>query len=266
MVIIGQVSETTYYEDFYEVNFKGDRDPHWNLQVGASCYAIITSQEHQLTSLNYGLVPFWSTKKEIYHSAPIEGDHILEEGVEIKPRIIQTPAFRKPIRDTRCIVPADYFILQGTGSSYLFFNQDRTPLSIAGVYDSWKAQIKEKTLYNGFAVLTLPAYGIFAKLGIKRVPFILSGNHYRKFVRERSQLLDVTQLFSYYPESDLNGYEVDSELVLSGLNSREVSKPMGDLFRPLKQKSSISTLLRKSKVRRGVTHDLENSEPKMWRE
>ncbi len=266
MVIIGQVGESAYFEDFYEVNFKEERRPEWNMQVGASCFAIITSREHEFTNLNYGLVPFWSTKKELFHSAPIDGGRAISEGEEIKPRIIQTPAFRKPIRDTRCIVPADYFILQGDGAAYLFFNQDRTPLSIGGVYDSWKAEIKEKTLYNGFAVLTMPAYGIFSELGIKRVPYIIPGNQYRKFIKEKSQLLDITQMFSIYPEANLNGYEVDMGLIESGLNSRDISKPAGEFFKPIKNKGGLSTLLRKNKTRKGATYDLDGREPKMWRE
>jgi putative SOS response-associated peptidase YedK len=231
MVIIGQVGDSKIYEEFYESEFKDEFSENWNIKPESSCHVLTTGKPHTFQKLIYGLVPFWSTGRKEFYEAAIDGGLQTEPGKDIKPRIINVPAFRKPIRDLRCIIPADYFIIIEEGRGFLFFHQDRSPLSIAGVYDSWKPNIKQKELYTGFSILTFPAYGIFTQLGITRVPYIVPQNRYRKYIRESSQLLDITRMFAFYPDELLNGYEVSVEKVLSGSNERIVTIPIGKFLK-----------------------------------
>lgn len=266
MLIIGQVGEDKNFEGFYESEFKDEFSENWNIQPGGSCHVLTTEKPHTFQKVNYGLVPFWSTGRKEFYEAPIDGGVPMEPGKDIKPRIINVPAFRKPIRDLRCIIPADYFIMIEEGRGYLFFNQDRSPLSIAGVYDSWKPNIKQKELYTGFSILTLPAYGIFTQLGISRVPYILPQNRYRKYIRESSQLLDITRMFSFYPDKLLNGYEVSVEKVLSGNNERIVTIPNGKFLKPFQSgDNGLVSRFRGNKYRRAVTHNIDTKEQKIWR-
>lgn len=89
---------------------------------------------HELVLMRWGLVPSWA--KEQPKSAPLINARA--EGIE------QKPTFRKPLRSTRCIIPASgYFewhtpVGGGRKIKYLFTRADGDFLALAGLYDTWK--------------------------------------------------------------------------------------------------------------------------------
>lgn len=267
MLIIGQVGKERDVEQFFEAEFKEELLQNWNIQEGDSCSILTTDKPNTFQNANFGLIPFWSTKRNILCEAMIDGGVPLEPGKPIKNRIIQNTSFRKSIRETRCIIPADYFISVEKGAAYLFFNQDRTPLSIAAVYDRWKPNMKDKELYTGFSILTYPSYGIFTQLGIERLPFLIEGGRYKKWLKASNHLLDVTNMMYPYPDDLLNGYEVDFEKVNQKVNERALIIPKSEFIRPYKNHASgLASILRSNRYKKGAIHNLEDQEQKVWRE
>ena len=49
----------------------------------------------------------------------------------------------------------------------------KRPFALGCVWDAWKKDILDPLVY-GFSILTTPAYGEFASVGIGRMPLILS--------------------------------------------------------------------------------------------
>jgi putative SOS response-associated peptidase YedK len=122
MIIIWQVSESDVLEAHFEISFEKEQAFEKQYRINHQIEAIvITCQNpHTFSTLTYGMVPFWSKDKILHYEAPIDGgQNTGNEPGNIKKRIILHPSFRRPIRETRCLIPVDYFIIQST----LFFEE-----------------------------------------------------------------------------------------------------------------------------------------------
>ena len=54
----------------------------------------------------------------------------------------------------------------------------KRPIGIGCVWDAWKKNKFDELTY-GFAVITVPVYGEFAKIGIKQFPLIIAESNYK---------------------------------------------------------------------------------------
>ncbi len=265
MIIIGQIGKAVGFEQYFEATLQDTFTPHWNIQPGQSCQILTSELPHAFTEASYGMVPFWLAQRKDYTEAPVDGGLSSDSEAPLKIRIIQDPAFRRPIRETRCIIPADYFICQQNGMNFLFFHQDRSPIALAGVYDRWKPTIMDRDVYTGFSLLTLPAHGIFAQLGIDRAPFILDSGKHSKWIRGNAHLVEVTRLIEPCKDSLLNAYEVGTEKISAQVNDRTVIMPIGEFIRPYKEHNGlIGSFLRSQRYRFNQKSDSEKAEPKIW--
>ena len=264
MIIIGQINKSDIYSTLFQGKFKEEFVPNYNIQQGDKCHVLTTQSTREFVEADYGLIPFWSKERAVFNEAPIDGGVPTEPGMHIKNRLIHMNAFRKPIRETRCIIPADYIVLIGNGSAYLFFNQNKMPMAIAGVYDTWKAEMKDKELYRGFAPLTFPSYGIFAQLSIERVPYIIPGDGFGRFLFPTRELLSITGMIQMLDDRLVNGFEVDYTKVIDGLNDKSLTIPKSNYFKPLQSNGNSLLALRKRKfVNKKTLHD-DDKEPGWW--
>ncbi len=262
MIALGQVSPIGEIEAAFEVVQK-DKTQDWKfygLYPWENILTILSEDKHHINGTGYGLIPFWSTSKKILPEAPIDGYKISIEPGKLKSRIINIPEFRKPIRETRCIVPVDYFIIEENGKAALFFLQEH-PFALGGIYDNWKKNIKDKT-YIGSSILTMPAEGIFKEQGFTRQPFILPQKNWKKWLKDIS-LTDVTGMLCYYPDEEINGYYIDKNLLKEKINSILLVDPVGPFFRE-HEKKKLEYRMR-SRYRKGVLHDKSGQERRTWR-
>jgi putative SOS response-associated peptidase YedK len=267
MLIIGQIGDTESFERYFECSFNEEFKKDWNIHPEKESFAVLSEKPHSLQKVKYGLIPFWSKTRKLYSEAPIDGGVPFDAEKVVKVRIIQDPAFRMPIREKRCLIPADYFILVEEGKSMLFFNQDRSPLSLAGVYDSWKPSINTKETYTGFSVLTFPAAGIFKSFGFEIMPFILPERKFKRWMKDSLHLVEVTQMIEPLDEKLLNAYEVDSRKILQGINERDVTFPTSELLKPLKENNfgiTSARILRSHRYIKGAARNFKDQEPKIW--
>ncbi len=258
MIIIGQVSDQQKLEQFFEAGFEGIEElyANWNIYPDKGTLALLSERPNTFKQVIYGMVPFWSKSKKVFHEAPVDGDGHYEQGSPLKLRFINNPAFRVPIHEKRCVIPADYFISIEGENAYLFFNQNRTPMALAGIYDCWKQNMKDKYPYYGFSVLTFPSYGVFSRLGIRRAPFILEQEYLLNWRDSSLHFANVTQLINFYDDSKLNGYPVNPLKVKIRLNEQKITMPTGDMLKPLEKKKSGSVM---SRVIRNQFHSKSSS-------
>ncbi len=256
MIIIGQVSDRDNLESKFEVQSPTveEQTKNFSLFPEEKSLVICSNNKHKLVSLHYGLIPFWTSSNKKYFEAPVDGDGTsLTEPHKLKKRIINVPAFRKPVRETRCIIPVDYFILADEDRTVLFFTDER-PFALAGVYDSWKLSYKDKELYEGFSILTLPAKGIFSECSFKNQPLILSMRASRRWLNQDVPLMEITSVMDYYDDKKINGYNLDPALLNKHLNDKSVIKPVGAFLRDNKFDSySIIERIKGSRYKKGVT-------------
>lgn len=213
------------------------------------------------------MVPFWS-KKPVYHfESPVEGTFNPEPG-HTKKRIIVHPSFRRPIRENRCLVPADYFItLTEMGEPYLVFSSATRTFALAGIYDNWKEDYYQKEFFQGFSLLTVSAPEDFQRIGITRLPLLLPERAYKHWLNPEIALAEITALMENSYENELNAYPVKKKYFTEKLNSKELCQPAGDMLRQKAQDTSkMAALLRSFRFIRGATHQHAGEEEHIWRE
>jgi putative SOS response-associated peptidase YedK len=190
-MIFGLSSRKEKIERAFEVRFsKGN--------VYEARYKIDIMEEHQVLSsynvyeiekFTWGLIPFWSKTRQEHYYAKVSGTY---ERLKYH-SLLTNPAFRMPIREQRCAILVDYFILKANdGTDYLVYNQSgNRPFAIGGLWDSWKAGILEEPSFR-FCPLILPAPPEFVDVGIDYLPFTLHSGQVKKWINRTAPLVDVT--------------------------------------------------------------------------
>lgn len=229
MLIIGQTRIPDVFETEFEARITEEVKPNWNIQPDEQLLVLMADYPKNLFLCNYGMIPFYSNSKNFIYQAPInKGDD--SNKYTIKKKIIYSKPFRLPIRELRCIIPADYFIILTDNKAMLFFHEDRSTMAIGGVYDFWTNPNDKHDENTGAAVLTMNPYGIFKKLGLDYVPFLIY-NRSKRWIRKKAHLNDVTEMMHPYPEKLINGYEVDLNKIKIGVNNKTIAQPINHFFK-----------------------------------
>lgn len=270
MIIIGQISGRESYEAHFEISFEENQEfkkQYYGNREG-EVMVISCKDNRSFTTMNYGLIPFWSHQRVLHFESPIEGSE--NPGAEsFKRRIILHPAFRRPIRETRCLIPVDYIILLNElEEPYLIFSTVSKPFALAGIYDSWKRSYQDIAFYYGFSTLTLPSSESFSKVGIERLPLILSPNEYKLWLNPDAHLTSITSLMQPLNNKEINGYPINRKLFLEAKNSEELCKPIGEFLRQDQKQDigKIANFLKSFRYKRGLTHPQHEQEKRVWRD
>lgn len=233
MFVFGQVSDKMTFEQIYDANIHSNSNSisvNYNISKGNSALLLTSDSPKQFISYEYGLTPFWSSNKITLFDAPVDGDvpsHPPKK--ELHKRIIQMPAFRKPIREQRCIIPADYVIVHEDEMAFLFYLSTGRPFAVGGVYDHWKLTIKDEVLSSGFCPISLPQI-YFSDIKINRFPLIIDSRNVNKWLNKDAPLNDVSNLLNFYPGEQIIGYRVDSKPILKRMNDQRVTNQIGEQF------------------------------------
>jgi putative SOS response-associated peptidase YedK len=260
MLIIGQLSDKKIMEAQFRVSFSDNQEfiNNYFIDKGDEIFTITCQQKQNFSTLHYGMVPFWAGKKMLHFESPVEGeiDENAEPGI-LKKRIIIHPSYRKPIRENRCLVPADYIIMPSDyGEVYLVYFTEARPFAIAGIYDSWKESYRDDTEYKGFSLLTVPSNYSLKKAGINRMPLILNSRVYDKWLDREAALTDISALMDTIPDKYINGYPIHRNAYLKKVNSPEIYRSSGELLHSDENQdfSKIATVLKAFRYKNGASH------------
>jgi putative SOS response-associated peptidase YedK len=141
--------------------------PRYNIAPTQDVAAIRTDEvgSRELTSLRWGLVPFWAKDASI-------GNRMINARAET---VAEKPAFRAAYRRRRCLVLADGFYewhKEGAGKTPYFISlASEAPFAFAGLWENWKGKESDESIQS--ATLITAAADDFMSSLHHRMPVIL---------------------------------------------------------------------------------------------
>ncbi len=219
--------------------------PSYNIAPGKLAPVITNDRPYEIQLFRFGLTPSWMTKPGLFVNARAEGDHNSDNNPNYTGAkgIITKPAFRKPIRSQRCLIPADAFIegpeKEKLSKPFLVYLRDKVrPFAFAGIWDSWKNPETEELIHS-FAIITTVANEVMQKIQHHRSPVILHESDERKWLSNSIPLADLTRLLHPYPGDLMNAYPI----------APTIKNPLADdpgLIHPVGERLMSETIIRNS--------------------
>ncbi|MDX1481974.1 MAG: SOS response-associated peptidase [Woeseiaceae bacterium] len=151
----------------FGVKTDAELEPRYNVAPTQDIAAIRRSRdgELELTTLHWGLVPFWAKDPSI-------GNRMINARAET---VADKPSFRNAFRKRRCLILADGFYewrKEGEGKTPYFISLDSgEPMAFAGLWEDWTDKESGESLQSG-TIVTTAAQGFMADLH-GRMPVIL---------------------------------------------------------------------------------------------
>lgn len=232
------VSKLEIIEERFQA--KADFSQFSNPNISATDLAPVISSGHPQTIqlMHFGMQPPWATKSMLLLNARSEGDHNPENSTQYHGAlgIIQKPAFRKPIRQQRCLVLADAFIegpeQQRLQEPYLVYPKEKeSPFAFAGIWESWQDH-KTGEIRHGFAIITGPAMPVVASFKHHRSPIVLLKGEERTWLEPDLPLAEVTALLKASAELNWNAYPISTAIKQAANKSLELLQPVGPPLLP----------------------------------
>jgi putative SOS response-associated peptidase YedK len=191
----------------------GEFGGSYNVAPGVITPVVVRRSPNSIVMMKWGLVPSWAKDPKIGYRMI----NARAEGIEGK------PAFRRPIRSQRCVVPADGFYewkqlkLEKRVEKVPWFLGLRTreTMGLAGVYDEWEDAEGKKLL--SYAIITCPANELLVKIH-ERMPVILRKKDEDRWLEGTTSLEKILDLLRPFPAGEMTGYPV----------SRRVNNPGED--------------------------------------
>ncbi|NJK96099.1 MAG: SOS response-associated peptidase [Bacteroidales bacterium] len=113
--------------------------------------------------------------------------------------------------------------------TWYFKRKKQRPIGLACVWDMWKKEMTDDLTF-GFSIITVPTFGKFEKIGVKRMPMILTDHHYKKWLRNNLQLTQVTQMFCSFDDKELNAFPVSPEILTNRSNDKALIEAQGEVI------------------------------------
>ncbi len=198
-----------FYSRFNVKNNLLDLKIHYSIAPGHN-FPIIKQEkgDNKVEIMKWGLIPFWAKDPKI-------GYRMINARAET---LSSKPAFRKPLRTQRCLVPANGFYewdRQNGKMPYFIKRKDNELFAMAGMYDIWKdaggREIKT------FTIITVDANKLVAKIH-DRMPAILEEKNEKKWIDKNTKISKVPEYLMPYPGENMEMYQV----------SKKVNKPIND--------------------------------------
>ena len=150
--------------------------------------------------------------------------------------IISKPAFRKAIREQRCLIPADAFIegpeVEKLNKPFLVYLKNKVrPFSLAGVWDQWKNPATGEII-SSFAIITTVANILLQKIEHHRCPVILHREDEKKWLSNNIPLSGITELLRPYPGELMNAYPISSRIKDPKIDDPALIQPTGERVMP----------------------------------
>lgn len=231
--------------EFLEKRFQAAAPPETTFStsynIAAGNYApVIINQEGQnkLQLFRFGLTPSFSKKSKLFINARAEGDHNQENNPVYRGAcgIINKPAFRKPIRSQRCLIPADAFI-EGTSEEklskpYLVYLRNKVrPFAFAGIWDSWRNPANDELIFS-FSIITTTSNNLIQRIPHHRSPVILPAEAENQWLNHSLPLSEITALLLPYPARLMNAYPIAPTIKNPEANDPALIRPVGERIMP----------------------------------
>jgi hypothetical protein len=194
--------------------------PSFNIRQGSETPVFVQGQNHRYQKFSFA----WHVKNRMECFIRAEGNKNLydDPGYSGSKAIFLQPEYRKAIRYSRCIVPADAFVVKNSDDGYylVFLQERKRPFAFAGI-------CSESTEGGqSFAIITVPANPLLTYLNQKRMPVILDSKDENRWLKKDTTLARVLQCLSIYPANLMNAYPIAAPS--AELNDVTLVEPAGD--------------------------------------
>jgi len=204
---------------FETINTLDDFVPRWNIAPGQMNPVITKHSPNQVRRMFWGLIPSWAKDTKMKFSTI----NARVEGIENK------PVYRKPLRMTRCLIPATFFYEwdkeQKPSQPYVFKLKNDELFAFAGLYDIWKDPKDGKELHS-YTIITTQANEVVGKVH-QRMPVILKREDEEEWlnpdITEPEKLLP---LLKQYPANKMEAYPVSRYVNNPGSDSASLIEPL----------------------------------------
>ncbi len=181
----------------------------------------------ELALLRWGLVPSWSKE-------PKSGYSTINARAET---VAEKPAFRRPMRSRRCLVPADgFYEWRPAGrrkQPYRIVMKDGAPFAFAGLWDRWRGGDGETI--ESFTIIVTEANALLRPIH-DRMPVILDPADYAAWLEAGPEAVPyLKDLLRPYPAEMMTAYPVDPRVGNPRHDDPALIEPLsdpvaGDLF------------------------------------
>lgn len=163
----------------------------------------------RLDQLKWGLVPSWAKDPEIGHRMINARSETLAE----------KPSFRAALKRRRCIIPASgFFEWKRDGKKrvpYYFRAKSGNLFGLAGLWEHWgegEGADGRQGRLETCTIITTSANRVVGKVH-DRMPVIIKKSNYSAWLDIGGEIAGgVGEIFSPYPEDEIETYEVSSEV------------------------------------------------------
>ncbi len=177
----------------------------------------------QAEAFRWGLIPHWSKDEQIgYKMINARGETAASK-----------PAFRKPFKTRRCLVPASGFYewrKEGKEKQPYFIRfTDDTPMFFAGLFDEWVSK-DDGEIIHSYTIITTDANPALQELH-DRMPAVLPPNTFDLWLNPENQNTDhLTTLLQPWPKDDITFYPVSKAVGNPRNQGPDLVEPQRDLF------------------------------------
>ena len=198
-----------------------DPAPRYNIAPGQDIAAVIQNREtvrREACALQWGLVPFWAKEASI-------GSRLINARAET---LAAKPAFRKPFRERRCLVPADGFYeweRQGRRRQPWHIRlRDARPFAFAGLWDRW--QPAEGAPVETVTIVTTEPNALVRRIH-DRMPVILPSAEFGLWLDPAVKDVERLQaLLRPYPDDEMLAYPVGTQVNNPAHDSPDMVVPL----------------------------------------
>lgn len=177
--------------------------PRYNIAPTQYAPVIPMSDPQHLYYFRWGLIPYWSKDLSI-------GLRTINARAET---LLEKPAFREPVRRSRCLVLADgFYEWKKTGSGkqpYRITLKSEETFYFAGISDEWQSP-EGKKLYS-FSIITTIPNELMADIH-DRMPAILTGDSEKIWLDSQTDVADALTCLRPYNPIRMQAYPVSPQV------------------------------------------------------
>jgi putative SOS response-associated peptidase YedK len=218
------VSPQKNIEDHFQAGFTFPYHPRINAYPSVELPVIASLDPRSIVRFRWGLIPYWAKNDKISHYT----FHARAENVFTK------PSFKVPIRQRRCLVPANCFIewrYEGTvAHPYVLFPTDQKLFAFAGIWDTWMNP-SNRQISRTFSIITVSSKPPISYFN-HRSPVILSKSNYGKWLDKRLEVPRIRSLLHPYDGRKINGWPANSALNNPANENIELLEPINKPLQP----------------------------------
>lgn len=203
--------ESRQLEERFNADFEDENEFSRVYHVSAfddpSLPVITNENPDRFTFLQWGLIPFWVKDEE-------KADEIKDmTGNARAESIFEKPSFKRPIREKRCLVPADGFFewreVKGRNYPHYIKMKDGSAFAFAGIWDEWRNDSTERTKRT-FSIITTEANPLLEKVHNKkkRMPVILKREDEERWLADGIERDEIDSMLVSYEEDEMEAYPI----------------------------------------------------------